>query len=90
VWWLERRAPDRFGPRRAGVVTSRQLKAYVGILADVVAGEKRAGTSREEILGRLKAFAESVDQLLKNERMLEEETELLSDRIDDSEDATAD
>jgi hypothetical protein len=89
VWWLERRAPDRFGPRRAGVVTQRQLKAYIGILADVVAGEQRSGASRAEILGRLKAFAESVDQLLKNERMLEEEAEVLSGGFDDSDDASA-
>jgi hypothetical protein len=89
VWWLERRAPDRFGPRRAGVVTARQLKAYIGILADVLAGQEQTGASRAEILGRLKTFAESVDQLLKNERMLDDESEILSAPFDDSEDESS-
>jgi hypothetical protein len=87
VWWLERRAPDRFGPRRAGAVTARQLKAYISILADVLTGEERSGRSRAEILGRLKSFAESVDQLLKNERMLEDEADVISNHFDESEDA---
>jgi hypothetical protein len=88
VWWLERHAPDRFGSRRAGVVTARQLKAFVGVLADVVAGEQQMGASRAEILGRLRAFAESVDQLLRNERMLEDETDALLESAGESEDAT--
>jgi hypothetical protein len=89
VWWLERRAPERFGSRKAGAVTARQLKAYIGVLADVLAGRDAVGGSREETLARLKAFAESVDQLLKNERMLEEDAEALSVCFDDSKDETS-
>jgi hypothetical protein len=86
VWWLERHAPDRFGPRRSGTVTARQLTAYIGVLADVLVGEEQTGASRAEILGRLKAFAESIDQLLSNERMLEDELDEPSGRFDDSDD----
>jgi hypothetical protein len=88
VWWLERHAPERFGARRADAVTATQLKAYIGILADIVVGEERSGASRADILGRLKSFAESVDQLLKNQRMLEDEADASLDGMDESEDAT--
>lgn len=89
TWWLERHAPERFGPRRAGAVTTSQLKAYIGTLADVLTGVELPGVSRAEILERLKAFADSVDALLKNERMLEDETEVLPDHRDDVEDVTS-
>ena len=34
VWWLERHAPDRFGPRGAGTVTVRQLDEFLNVLTE--------------------------------------------------------
>jgi hypothetical protein len=70
VWWLERHAPERFA-RNAGVVTTRQLKAFIAILADVIHGGDPSSAERSQILQRLKAFSESVDRLLRDERMTE-------------------
>lgn len=69
VWWLERHAPERFGPRSAGVVTTRQLKAFVAILADVLSDDGSGAIDRNQIVARLRAFSESVDRLLRDERM---------------------
>jgi hypothetical protein len=74
VWWLERHAPERFGPRSAGAVTARQLKAYIAILAEVIGNSSEGPMDRETIIARLKSFAESVDQLMRDEQMLEEES----------------
>jgi hypothetical protein len=70
VWWLERHAPERFA-RNAGVVTARQLKSFIAILADVINGGDQGPQERSQIIDRLKAFSESVDQLLRDERMTE-------------------
>ena len=74
VWWLERHAPERFGPRSAGVVTARQLKAFIAILADVLNGGEQSPIDRSQIIDRLKSFSESVDRLLRDERMQESES----------------
>jgi hypothetical protein len=71
VWWLERHAPERFGPRSAGAVTARQLKAYIAILAEVISNGSEGPMDRDTIIARLKSFAESVDQLMRDERMLD-------------------
>jgi hypothetical protein len=39
VWWMERRAPDRFGPRGASQVTLRQLDEFLNVVADIVSDE---------------------------------------------------
>lgn len=100
-WWLERHAPERFGPRSAGVVTARQLKAFIAILADVLNGGEQSPIDRSQIIDRLKSFSESVDQLLRDERMQEAESfdlvnlrssepavepEVLSEDVDDWDD----
>ena len=66
VWWLERRSPERFGPRGPGVVTARQLKAFVEILADVLREDVRDADERQQVLARLKMLASSADQLLRD------------------------
>jgi hypothetical protein len=71
AWWLERHAPERYGPRGANAVTVRQLKSFIAILADVINGGEQSPIERAEILERLRVFAESVDRLLRNERMQE-------------------
>jgi hypothetical protein len=70
VWWLERHAPERFA-RNAGVVTARQLKSFIAILADVIHGGDQTPAERSQIIDRLVAFSDSVDQLLRDERLTE-------------------
>jgi hypothetical protein len=71
TWWLERHAPERYGPRSAGVVTSRQLKAYLAILADVLGDGEQGPIEPSQVSARLRTFSQSVDELLRNERMLD-------------------
>jgi hypothetical protein len=60
AWWLERRAPERFGPRGAGKVNLRQLKAFVGMLIDILCQEFQNEEQRHRILAR---FDETVTVL---------------------------
>jgi hypothetical protein len=55
-------------------VTARQLKTYIAMLADVLNGGDQAPAERTAIITRLKAFAESVDRLLRDERMTDTES----------------
>jgi hypothetical protein len=73
IWWLERHAPDRYGPRGAGVVTARQLKAYIGMLVDAIRKGEQSAMNSQQVCAQLIALAESVDQLMRNERMLDPE-----------------
>jgi hypothetical protein len=66
IWWLERRSPERFARRDPGVITSRQLKAFVAILVDVLQDAVTSDADRKRVLNRLQVLAESVDQLLCN------------------------
>jgi hypothetical protein len=79
VWWLERHSPERFGARGAGVVTARQLKAFMAILADVMREDVQSDSDRQKIIARLKSLADSVDQMLRDDEM---------NQIDASESAT--
>jgi hypothetical protein len=67
VWWLERHSPERFGARGAGVVTARQLKAFMAILAEVLREDVQSDSDRRKIVARLKSLAESVDQMLRDD-----------------------
>jgi hypothetical protein len=69
VWWLERRSPERYGPRGPGVVTARQLKAFVEILAEVLREDVRDANERRQILARLNTLAGSVDQMLRDNQL---------------------
>jgi hypothetical protein len=66
VWWLERRSPERFGPRGPGVVTARQLKAFLEILATALRQGVRSAEDRQQIIARLNLLANSVDQMLRD------------------------
>jgi hypothetical protein len=68
VWWLERRYPERYGGRTAGVVTARQLKAFVGMLFDVLDEELCEAELRERLVLRLQALVRAVDELLFDDR----------------------
>lgn len=66
VWWLERRSPERFGRRSAGVVTPPQLKAFLAIIVEVLKAEVKDVADCERVVGRLTSIAETVDQLLRD------------------------
>jgi hypothetical protein len=69
VWWLERRSPERFGPRGPGVVTARQLKAFLEILGDALREEVRDARDRRQVVARLSHLADSVDRMLRDTQM---------------------
>jgi hypothetical protein len=56
VWWLERRSPERYGSRGAGVVTERQLQAFVDELAAAFELDVHDGNDRERLLARLRGI----------------------------------
>jgi hypothetical protein len=68
VWWLERRHPERYGGRTAGVVTSRQLKAFVAMLYDVLEEEIQETAARQRLGHRLDSLVRAVDELMCDER----------------------
>jgi len=63
VWWLERRAPERYGRREAGAVTPRQLERLVELLAEVVSEEVHELQDRRRLLERLKQITGSLDPM---------------------------
>jgi hypothetical protein len=69
VWWMERRSPERFGPRGAGVVTARQLKAFTEILVEALREDVRDENDRQKIVARLTSLACSVDQMLRDSQI---------------------
>jgi hypothetical protein len=66
VWWLERRAPERFA-RRADVITTEQLKAFVAMLIDTLNSGQPTSSERSQLIARLHAFADSVERLMWDE-----------------------
>lgn len=59
VWWLERRAPERFARRDPGVVTARQLEAFVDVLATAIAEDVHDRGDRRRLLRTMKRMAAS-------------------------------
>lgn len=66
VWWLERRAPERFA-RRAGSLTARQLKTFVAILSERLQENLANAKDQARIADCLRQFADEIDALLSNE-----------------------
>lgn len=66
VWWLERRAPERFA-RRAGSVTPRQLKAFIAVVSETLQEAIASAEDRGRVAERLRELADEVDSLLSNE-----------------------
>lgn len=64
VWWLERRAPERYGRRVAGAVTTRQLESIVAWLVDAVIEEIHDPADRDRLVSRLERLAASLQQTL--------------------------
>ncbi|MCI0335261.1 MAG: hypothetical protein L0228_18790 [Planctomycetes bacterium] len=65
IWWLERRSPERFA-RRAGVVTARQLKAFVSILVDIFSEEVRDAGDRQRLIASFNRVVASLEQMLRD------------------------
>jgi hypothetical protein len=63
VWWLERRAPERYGRRAAETVTLRQLESFVALLVSAVTDEVQAVEDRQRLLTRLQQIADALDEL---------------------------
>jgi hypothetical protein len=66
VWWLERRSPERYGRRSAGVVTTRQLKAFIAMLVEALHENVHNAEDRERFAARLRTLTETVDQMLRD------------------------
>jgi hypothetical protein len=65
IWWLERRSPERFA-RRAGVVTARQLKAFIPILVDIFNEEVHDAADRQRLIARFSRLVDTLDQMLRD------------------------
>jgi hypothetical protein len=63
VWWLERHAPERFGPRGAGEVTGRQLKEFIALLVRILNEEIRQ-EDRQRVTDRLNQTVSALDDLV--------------------------
>jgi hypothetical protein len=66
VWWLERHSPERFGPRVAGQITRRQLKAFIELMSEIVLSSTSGSESRQLVLGRLKSLSDSLELLMRD------------------------
>jgi hypothetical protein len=64
VWWLERHSPERYGRRGAGVVTARQIKTFVDMLADILREDVKSADERKLVIGRLTSLTDMVDEML--------------------------
>jgi hypothetical protein len=67
VWWLERHAPERFGPRGAGEITIRQMKAYTALVAETVCDSTMPAEIRQQVLFKLSLLSSSIAQLVRDE-----------------------
>lgn len=53
VWWLERRAPERYARRSPDALTTAQLRVFVEELAENIVGEVSDLNDRTRLLNRL-------------------------------------
>jgi hypothetical protein len=65
VWWMERHAPERFGPRGAGVVTIRQLDEFLNVLAELIREEIDCDNVRRRILKRMADALRKLEELVR-------------------------
>lgn len=59
VWWLERRAPERYAKRDAGSVGRRDLIAFLKEVSVSLAAAVRHEDDRERVIAELKTFSEA-------------------------------
>jgi len=65
VWWMERRSPDRFGPRGAGQVTLRQLDEFLNVVADIVCNEIECRDDQQRVIVRMGEAIRELDQIVR-------------------------
>jgi hypothetical protein len=65
VWWMERRAPERFGPRAVGQVTLRQLDEFLNVVADIVCDEIECRDDQQRVIVRMGEAIRELDQLVR-------------------------
>ena len=53
AWWLERRNPEDFGPKKSGVVTVAQLSGLLSGLTQIITEEVPTDKFRKNLLKRL-------------------------------------
>lgn len=58
VWWLERRAPERYARRAPDALTAPQLRQVIEELAETIVGEVDDPQDRQRLLARLVQIAE--------------------------------
>jgi hypothetical protein len=67
VWWLERRAPERFGRRGAGEVTFRQLDAFMEIVADILTDAIHEPDNRQRVLAKLNQVVTMLGEAIRSQ-----------------------
>lgn len=72
VWWLERRAPHRYGRRGSGEITRRELVRFLGSVTSCVVGAIHQEEDRQRVLDQLDELAENLSDPL----LLEEHSEV--------------
>lgn len=72
VWWLERLAPDRYGPRGAGEVNSRQLKKFIEHIGNTLINDVRGEEDRTRLLARLQSTADTLELFLRDDFQADE------------------
>ena len=60
VWWLERRAPERYARRAPDALTATQLRLVIEELGETIVGEVSDSQDRQRLLARLIQIAEKV------------------------------
>ena len=53
VWWLERRAPARFGRRPTGAITMTEWTRFLAVVADAITVEVTNEGDRQRLISRL-------------------------------------
>lgn len=62
VWWLERRAPERYARRLPDSLTTDELSRFVEELAEAILGEVNNDRDRRRLLARLIELTDNVQE----------------------------
>ncbi len=87
VWWLERRAPERYGRRDAGAMSAIQVERFVKQVAQIIAEDVRHEEDRDRLMLRLDELASDVIHGL-GERSQDNTPNATEEREDDLEAGT--
>jgi hypothetical protein len=67
VWWLERLAPDQYGPRGSGDVSARQLKKFIEHVGATLVNDVHNDDDRKRLLTRLQSTADTLELFLRDD-----------------------